>query len=185
MGNTVEDPSLTKLHILTFQPVIISIVSPSRLYFLSLTGSLFLLLPCCLTPIVVANELSASLIFQNFAYCSQIDLFKGITNHVTIILKSLSHNSSSRGWLLCPLVLPYGTYSDLQVGSPLSTNSQVPSPSVRVWEVLSCFHPEQGEDMLLGNTVAIDAEMYLLDPPSRKYMLPNCREFMSQQMGAA
>ena len=95
MGNTVGDPRLTKLHILTFiQPVVISIVSPSQLYFLSLSGSLFLLLPCCLTPIVVANEWSASLIFQNFAYCSQIDLFKGITNHVTIILKSLSHNSS-------------------------------------------------------------------------------------------
>lgn len=95
MGNTVGDPSLTKLHILTFiQPVIISIVSPSRLYFLSLSGSLFLLLPCCLTLVVVANEWSASLIFQNFAYWSQIDLFKGITNHVTIILKSLSHNSS-------------------------------------------------------------------------------------------
>ena len=95
MGNTVGDPRLTKLHILTFiQPVVISIVSPSQLYFLSLSGSLFLLLPCCLTPIVVANEWSASLIFQNFAYWSQIDLFKGITNHVTIILKSLSHNSS-------------------------------------------------------------------------------------------
>ena len=73
---------------------------------------------------------------------------------------------------------------DLQVGSSLSTNNQVHSPSVRVWEVPSCFHPEQGEGMLLGNTVAIDAEMCLLDPPSRKYLLPKCRKFMSQQMGA-
>lgn len=84
MGNTVGDPS--PLHFLTFiQAVLSSIVSPSWLYFLWKS-----FVTVCLTPTVVVNELSASLISQNFAYCSQTDLSKERSNHVTIVLKSLS-----------------------------------------------------------------------------------------------
>ena len=67
---------------------------------------------------------------------------------------------------------------DSQVGSPLSTKSGVPSPSVRGWEAPSGIHPEGEEDILLGNTIVIDPEMCLPDPPSRKGLLPNFRELV-------
>ena len=64
------------------------------------------------------------------------------------------------------------------MGFPLSTKSQMPSPTAREPRRAIFLHPEGEKDMLSGTTLLIDGVMCLPDSPSGKDLRLNWREFV-------
>lgn len=80
-------------------------------------------------------------------------------------------NMQSPSWTWCRM-----RTENSHRGFPLSTKNQMPSQLQGSQEGPSFIHSEEEKDVLLGNTILVDAVICLPDSPSKKDLMSNCKE---------